>query len=80
MTGKPTVETLGIDTEAQYTNGSGRPIRDSDGNGRAVLLYDGTSKRLEFTRGGWSNHVKKLRLNMIQVQKCKKATSRTRCL
>jgi general secretion pathway protein J len=38
-----------------FTNGSGRTVRDSDGNGRAVLLYDTYNKRLEFTRGGWSN-------------------------
>lgn len=38
-----------------FINGSGRTIRDADGSPRAVLLYDGTNQRLEFTRSGWSN-------------------------
>jgi general secretion pathway protein J len=38
-----------------FVNGTGRSVRDSDGVGRAVLLYDTYNKRLEFTRAGWSN-------------------------
>lgn len=38
-----------------FVNGSGRSVRDGDGLGQAALLYDSYNKRLEFTRGGWSN-------------------------
>lgn len=38
-----------------FINGSGRPIRDGDGAPQAALLFDSFNKRLEFTRGGWSN-------------------------
>jgi general secretion pathway protein J len=38
-----------------FINGSGRTVRDENGTGQAVLLYDSTNKRQEFTRAGWSN-------------------------
>ena len=38
-----------------FVNGSGRTVRDSDGVSQAALLFDTYNKRLEFTRGGWSN-------------------------
>jgi general secretion pathway protein J len=38
-----------------FVNGSGRTVRDSDGVSQPAFLYDSYNKRLEFTRGGWSN-------------------------
>jgi general secretion pathway protein J len=40
-----------------FLNGSGRTTRDSNGTSQPAFIYDGTSKRLEFTRGGWANPV-----------------------
>ncbi|MDR3415839.1 MAG: type II secretion system minor pseudopilin GspJ [Nevskia sp.] len=38
-----------------FVNGSTRTIRDNDGLSQPAFLYDGYSKRVEFTRGGWAN-------------------------
>jgi len=38
-----------------FVNGSGRTVRDGDGVGQAALLFDSYNRRLEFSRGGWSN-------------------------
>ena len=38
-----------------FVNGSGRTVRDSDGVSQPAFIYDSYNKRVEFTRGGWSN-------------------------
>jgi general secretion pathway protein J len=38
-----------------FINGSGRTVRDGDGAPQAALLFDTYNRRLEFSRGGWSN-------------------------
>ncbi len=38
-----------------FINGSGRTIRDGDGLFQGALLFDSYNRRLEFSRGGWSN-------------------------
>ena len=38
-----------------FFNGSARTIRDGDGVQQPNFIYDSYNKRLEFTRGGWSN-------------------------
>ena len=38
-----------------FVNGSGRTARDGDGVAQPALIYDSYNKRVEFTRGGWSN-------------------------
>lgn len=38
-----------------FINGSGRTVRDSDGTFQPALIFDTYNKRVEFTRGGWSN-------------------------
>jgi len=38
-----------------FVNGSSRTVRDSDGVAQPAFIYDSYNKRLEFTRGGWSN-------------------------
>ena len=38
-----------------FVNGAARTVRDSNGQALPAFIYDNTNKRLEFTRGGWSN-------------------------
>jgi len=38
-----------------FVNGSGRTARDGDGVAQPAFVYDSYNKRVEFTRGGWSN-------------------------
>lgn len=38
-----------------FVNGSARTIRDSDGAAQPAFIYDSYNKRVEFSRGGWSN-------------------------
>lgn len=38
-----------------FVNGSLRTVRDGDGVLQPDFIYDSYNKRLEFTRGGWSN-------------------------
>jgi general secretion pathway protein J len=38
-----------------FVNGSGRTIRDSNGTMQPAVAFDSFNKRLEFSRGGWSN-------------------------
>ncbi len=38
-----------------FFDGSGRTIRDVDGTLQPAFVYDSYNRRLEFTRGGWSN-------------------------
>jgi general secretion pathway protein J len=38
-----------------FSNAAARTVRDVDGSPLAVFLYDGYTRRIEFTRAGWSN-------------------------
>ena len=38
-----------------FVNGSARTTRDGDGVAQPAFTYDSYNKRVEFTRGGWSN-------------------------
>ena len=38
-----------------FVNGSGRTIRDENGVSQPAFLYDPSTRRLEFSRGGWAN-------------------------
>lgn len=38
-----------------FANAAARTVRDVDGSPLPVFMYDGYTRRIEFTRGGWSN-------------------------
>lgn len=38
-----------------FINGAARTIRDGDGQPQPAFTYDSYNKRVEFSRGGWSN-------------------------
>lgn len=38
-----------------FANAAARTVRDVDGAPLPAFLYDGYTRRIEFTRGGWSN-------------------------
>lgn len=52
---------------ADFENAAPRGIRDSDGQVKAVFLYDGYSHRVEFTRGGWANLLNLPRASLQRV-------------
>ncbi len=50
-----------------FENAAPRGIRDTDGQIKAVFLYDGYAHRIEFTRGGWSNLLNLPRASLQRV-------------
>lgn len=52
---------------SDFENAAPRGIRDTDGQLKAPFTYDGYSKRIEFTRGGWANLLSLPRASLQRV-------------